>query len=276
MRKRALPQADTNENTGMTNQALPPGYQLLNYRIDKQISRGGFSIVYRANDEQGNVVAIKEYLPASLVLRTEGDIVRASSAENLTSFRYGMKCFFEEGRALAKINHPNVVRVLNFFRANETVYMVMRYERGRTLQQQIQARQDHISERFLRRVFTHLLNGLREVHTHKLLHLDIKPANIYLRADGTAVLLDFGAARQTLTHLKTKLAPMYTPGSPRPSSIAIRTGWARGPTSTAWARACLPAWPRLRRSRRIRGSRKITWRRPGRSGRASIRMSCSM
>ncbi len=200
----------------MTNQALPPGYQLLNYRIDKQISRGGFSIVYRANDEQGNVVAIKEYLPAALVLRTEGDIVRASSVENVTSFRYGMKCFFEEGRALAKINHPNVVRVLNFFRANETVYMVMRYERGRTLQQQIQARQDHISERFLRRVFTHLLNGLREVHTHKLLHLDIKPANIYLRADGTAVLLDFGAARQTLTHLKAKLAPMYTPGFAAP------------------------------------------------------------
>ena len=112
---------------GITNQALPSGYQLLNYRIDRQISRGGFSIVYRAFDDGGGPVAIKEYLPSSLVLRTEGDIVRASTAENLTSFRYGMKCFFEEGRALAKINHPNVVRVLNFFRANETVYMVMRY-----------------------------------------------------------------------------------------------------------------------------------------------------
>ena len=177
----------------------PADYRLLNYRIDRQISRGGFSIVYRAYDETATPVAIKEYLPASLVLRTEGDIVRASSAENLTSFRYGMKCFFEEGRALAKINHPNVVRVLNFFRANETVYMVMRYERGRTLQQQIQLRQDQMSERLVRQVFMQLLNGLREVHTHKLLHLDIKPANIYLRTDGSPVLLDFGAARQTLT-----------------------------------------------------------------------------
>ncbi len=55
-----------------------------------------------------------------------------------------------------------------------------------------------MSERLVRHVFMHLLNGLREVHTHKLLHLDIKPANIYLRTDGTPVLLDFGAARQTL------------------------------------------------------------------------------
>src|SRR3954449_12569992 len=92
----------------VTNQALPGDYQLLNYRIDRQISRGGFSIVYRAYDETAAAVAIKEYLPASLVLRTAGDIVRASSADNLTSFRYGMKCFFEEGPALAKINHPNV------------------------------------------------------------------------------------------------------------------------------------------------------------------------
>jgi serine/threonine protein kinase len=163
----------------VTNQALSGGYQLLNYRIDRQISRGGFSIVYRAFDETGVPVAIKEYLPSSLVLRTDGDIVRATSAENMASFRYGMKCFFEEGRALAKINHPNVVRVLNFFRANETVYMVMRYERGRTLQQQIQMRQDQMSERLVRHVFMHLLNGLREVHTHKLLHLDIKPADVH-------------------------------------------------------------------------------------------------
>src|SRR5947209_19516334 len=159
----------------VTNQALPGGYQLLNYRIDRQISRGGFSIVYRAFDDGGAPVAIKEYLPSSLVLRTEGDIVRASTAENLTSFRYGMKCFFEEGRALAKINHPNVVRVLNFFRANETVYMVMRYERARPLQQQIKIRQDPISDRLVRQGSMQRLNGWLKVHTPNLLPPDFTP-----------------------------------------------------------------------------------------------------
>jgi tRNA A-37 threonylcarbamoyl transferase component Bud32 len=110
--------------------------------------------------------------------------------EFLPAFRYGMKCFFEEGRALAGLNHPNVVRVLNFFRANETVYMVMRYERGRTLQEYITRRRGEIRESFIRYVFTRLLNGLREVHAHKLLHLDLKPSNIYLRNNGLA-----GAAR---------------------------------------------------------------------------------
>ena len=182
------------------NVPLPKGYRLQNYRIDKQLSRGGFSLVYRAYDEHNKFVAIKEYLPSALALRKDGYSVHAISEDNQAVFRYGMRCFFEEGRALARIVHPNVVRVLNFFRANDTVYMVMQYERGRTLQEQIQSHKPTIHESFIRHIFGHLLNGLREVHTHKLLHLDIKPANIYLRAtDGSPVLLDFGAARQTLT-----------------------------------------------------------------------------
>lgn len=204
------------------NQALPDGYQLQNYRISKQLSGGGFSLVYLAHDEHGVPVAIKEYLPNSLALRQDGSIVAAVSPENLTTFRYGMKCFFEEGRALAKISHPNVVRVMNFFRANDTVYMVMQYERGKTLQEHIQANKSNVKEGFIRRVFAELMNGLREVHTHKILHLDIKPSNIYIRMDGSPVLIDFGAARQTLTGDKSKLSPMYTPGFAAPEQYKNR------------------------------------------------------
>ena len=198
------------------NVPLPPGYQLDEYRIERQLSLGGFSIVYLAFDKEETPVAIKEYLPNSLALRSEGDALPSIAEENVATFRYGMKCFFEEGRALAKISHPNVVRVQNFFRANETVYMVMHYERGRTLQEHIQKHKGEIRESFIRAIFARLLNGLREVHTHKLLHLDIKPSNIYLRNDGTPVLIDFGAARQTLSLDAPMLKPMYTPGFAAP------------------------------------------------------------
>jgi len=204
------------------NCALPSGFQLDRYRIERQLSLGGFSIVYLAYDTDGTPVAIKEYLPNSLALRKAGQIEPQVPDDNLPAFRYGMKCFFEEGRSLARLMHPNVVRVLNFFRANGTVYMVMQFERGRTLHDYIQRHRGQVSERFIRSVFVRMLNGLREVHAHKLLHLDIKPSNIYLRADGTPVLLDFGAARQTLVQEQAMLKPMYTPGFASPEHYADR------------------------------------------------------
>ncbi|MEI6737324.1 MAG: serine/threonine-protein kinase [Pseudomonadota bacterium] len=195
-----------------SNQPLPEGYQLQNYTIEKVLSSGGFSIVYLAHDENNTPYAIKEYLPAALVIRTDGASVAINSDENLSVFRHGLKCFFEEGRSLALISHPNIIGVENFFRANETVYMVMQYVRGRTLQFHIQRHRHEFSEAFIRRMFTHLLNGLREVHANKLLHLDIKPANIYITMEGKPVMLDFGAARQSLTSDAPKLRPMYTAG----------------------------------------------------------------
>jgi serine/threonine protein kinase len=210
------------------NAPLPDGLEIAGYRIVKKIASGGFSIVYLAYDEDGNAVAIKEYLPSSLALRQSGELVPAISAENLPVFRIGLKCFFEEGRALARISHPNVVSVVNFFRANDTVYMVMAYESGRSLQDHILRRRDKgerplVSERFIRKMFNQVMNGLREVHTHKLLHLDLKPANIYLRMDGTPILLDFGAARQTLKADMPKLYPMYTPGF-APPELHVKNG----------------------------------------------------
>jgi serine/threonine protein kinase len=155
-------------------------------------------------------------------------------------FRIGLKCFFEEGRALARINHPNVVRIVNFFRANDTVYMVMAYESGQSLQEHIaRAREKNggkgsrLGEGFIRKTFDGVCRGLRETHANKLLHLDLKPANIYLRSDGSPILLDFGAARQAVGLDAPMLAPMYTPGF-APPDLYIK-GLALGPWSDIYS-----------------------------------------
>ena len=80
------------------NAPLPDGLEIAGYRIVKKIASGGFSIVYLASDEDGNAVAIKEYLPSSLALRQTGELVPAISAENFPVYRIGLKCFFEEGK----------------------------------------------------------------------------------------------------------------------------------------------------------------------------------
>lgn len=103
--------------------------------------------------------------------------------------------------------------------------MVMAYESGHTLQDHIgrqRAKGGKIGEAFIRQVFTQVLKGLREVHANQLLHLDLKPANIYLRTDGTPMLLDFGAARQTLGSEALTLTPMYTPGFAAPE-LTVKT-----------------------------------------------------
>lgn len=212
------------------NRPLPPGFQLEDYRIERQLSMGGFSMVYLAHDRAGTPVAIKEYLPARLARRAGDSPISVVDEENRAAFNQGLKAFFEEGRILAHIDHPNVVKVLNFFRANQTAYMVMRYETGHNLQEIIrkfQERGELIKEEHLRNLFVPLLSGLREVHKQKLLHLDIKPANIYLRNNGQPVLIDFGASRHGLGGDGQAHGTVYTPGFAAPEQEG--SGQALGP-----------------------------------------------
>ena len=243
-----------------TSNPLPEGYQLRGYVIEKTLSSGGFSIVYLARDGDERPVAIKEYLPANLAMRAEEERVVAISMDHLAGFRHGMKCFFEEGRALATINHPNVVRVENFFRANDTVYMVMQYMRGRTLQHHIKSHRKRFGETFMRRTFSSLLNGLREVHLRKLLHLDIKPANIYVTLRGLPVLLDFGAARNALHNDGPILKPMYTQGYAAPEQYRGLQGlgpWTDVYSIGATMYACLSANPPPAADARLKDDRHV-------------------
>ncbi len=201
---------------------LPLPMTIGTYRFMSLISRGGFSLVYLAQSAKtGEAVAIKEYLPSLLAQRRLGELVPSVAADCAQLFDVGMKCFFEEARTLASIEHHNIVRVLDLFRANETVYMVMRYESGRSLEEHVRRNRSHgqidvMSEGFIRRVFEQVMTGLEEVHGQGVLHLDIKPANIYLQMSGMPVLLDFGAARETLQRDLKHSYPMYTPGFAAP------------------------------------------------------------
>lgn len=176
--------------------ALARGCLLNGYRIEKSLGGGGFSLVYLATDTNSNeLVAIKEYLPGTLAHRLPGGRVEPLSDDVTVTFRQGIKRFFDEASALARLRHPNIVYVTDVFRANNTVYLVMRYEQGKDLRWYIKRHGGRLSEKFIRTVFPALLLGLKELHDHDLLHLDIKPANIFLRSGASPLLLDFGAAQ---------------------------------------------------------------------------------
>lgn len=200
---------------------LFPGTVVGGYRIVRKIASGGFGQVYLAVSPSGQDVAVKEYLPASLASREHGNAPVVVPRDKRVLYRMGLRSFFEEGRALAQIAHPSVVNVLNFFLENDTVYLVMDYLQGASLQQFIvtSAGLKHAKifrESTIRSLFDEILRGLRVVHQKELLHLDIKPANIFVTDDDRAVLIDFGAARVVLRKGGKFSQPMFTPGFSAP------------------------------------------------------------
>lgn len=230
---------------------LPPGTLIGGYRVIRRVAAGGFGVVYLAAQADGQQVAIKEYLPTSLVTREPGLLLPQVSPEKLSLYRLGLKSFFEEGRALAQISHPSVVSVLNFFRENETVYMVTNFLEGASLQDYIVVARDLrqakvFRESTIRSLFDEVLRGLRIVHQHKMLHLDIKPANIFITDDNKAVLIDFGAAREVLSKEGNFIRPMYTPGFAAPEMY--RRDTTMGPWTDIYAIgacmfACMHGYP---------------------------------
>ena len=225
---------------------LPEGVDIGGYRILQVLSSGGFSIVYLAYSEQsGECVAIKEYMPANRALRRPGELVPYIGAEHLGPYKYGLAAFFEEARILAAINHPNIVQVLELGRANETIYMVMQFIDGTSLEKYILRRRVKgriavLPEDFIVGVFARVLDGLQEVHGRKLLHLDLKPTNIFLQPDGVPTLIDFGAARRTVGRDSASVIPMFTPGFAAPEAYE-RDGAVGAWTDVYGIGACLLA-----------------------------------
>jgi len=192
--------------------ALVAGYRLHWYAIDRVLGQGGFGVTYLAHDTNlGQRVAIKEYLPLGFAVRELDDSVHPVSGAHGDDFRWGLDRFVSEARTLARFDHPAIVRVLAVFEENNTAYMVMRYEEGTTLQERLRGRAT-LAEDALARLLAPLLDGLEAVHDAGFIHRDVKPGNVFVRAGGSPVLIDFGSARQALGAETRTLTSLISPG----------------------------------------------------------------
>src|SRR3990170_5114990 len=195
----------------MATNPLPAGYALQEYRIEKVLGVGGFGLTYLALDGNLNLkVALKEYLPDDIATRGADQSIGPLSPASVETFGWGKQRFLDESRTVASFRHPNIVRVMRFFEANGTAYMVMEFVEGAALMDWIKTRRP-LPEAQLAGLIAPLLDGLEVVHKAGFLHRDIKPGNIYVRDDGTPVLIDFGSARQQSSDLTVVVSQGYAP-----------------------------------------------------------------
>jgi serine/threonine protein kinase len=193
-------------------QALTPGTQLGDYRLDTVIGHGGFGITYRAFDTQlAKFVAIKEYLPIEFAVRGADGTVVPRGARFAEDFAWGRERFLDEARALARFRHPHIVPVLRYFEANGTAYTVMEFEDGKSVGELLRQPAGRLPIDDVQRLADGLVGGLSAVHAQGFLHRDIKPSNIIIRRDGVPVLIDFGAARQAMGERTRTLTGVLTP-----------------------------------------------------------------
>ena len=192
--------------------ALPPGYRIEEYELVRVLGSGGFGITYLGYDHHlDKAVAIKEYLPNDLAVRTDNNSVLPKSTQDRDDYEWGLARFLNEAQTLARFDHRHIIKIHRFFRAHGTGYSVMEYAEGETLSEMLQ-RKGTLTEAELKAILLPILDGLEAVHEADFLHRDIKPSNIVIRDDGSPVLIDFGSARQAVAGKSRSVTAIVTPG----------------------------------------------------------------
>ena len=145
-------------------QALAKGTRILWYEIERVLGQGGFGITYLARDTNlDQLVALKEYLPTEIASRAEDGEAEPRSRDDEEPYRRSLQRFLFEARTLSRFDHPNIVRVSSVFEANNTAYMVMRYEQGEVLHDILEYRRT-IPEAELLSIVLPILDGLSRIH----------------------------------------------------------------------------------------------------------------
>ena len=219
--------------------ALPPGTRLGEFELRGLIGVGGFGMVYRAFDHiLQRTVAIKEYLPGAMASRRDGQIVVRAPADH-EAYAAGLAAFVNEARLLARFDHPSLVKVLRFWEADGTAYMVMPLYKGVTLKQARGMIDEPPTEAWLRKVMWSVLQVLKLLHEQYFIHRDISPDNVFLQDIGPPILLDLGSARMAISEherrhtavLKVNYAPI--------EQYAQSEGIAEGPWTDIYSLAAV-------------------------------------
>ena len=209
--------------------ALPRSTRLAEFELRRVLGIGGFGIVYLAVDHAlEREVAVKEYMPSSLVGRSGPLQVSLLSPANAEPFSLGLRSFVNEARLLARFDHPSLVKVHRYWEANGTAYMAMPYYTGSNLHAARRRMTQPPDETWLRNILDPLLGAIERLHGEGVYHRDISPDNVILQPDGRPVLLDFGAARRVLGDksmaLTAILKPAYAPIEQYAEAGAVKQG----------------------------------------------------
>ena len=209
---------------------------IVRYVIQEVLGQGGFGITYLGIDKlYGNKVAIKEYYPQKIAMRKAQyeDVVTVTSIEEKNNYDKGKKRFLDEAQVMARFNkNEGIVKILDFFEANNTAYIVMEYLEGITLKQYL-GKYGVLQFRNLIEMMLPLLEALIEIHSQGLIHRDISPDNIMVQHNGKLKLMDFGAARDYTESGNKSLTVILKPGYAPPEQY--QTHGVQGPWTDIYA-----------------------------------------
>lgn len=211
--------------------ALANGTELVgDYRIRRVLGAGGFGITYLADEiSLSRLVTIKEYFPSDFAARKGDQEAAPRSQDCAGDYKWGLDRFIEEAQTLARFEHPNIVRVFRYFRANNTGYMVLQWEEGKSLKNWLKDLGRAPRQAELDQIVAPLLDALELIHKRDFLHRDIAPDNIIIRTDKSPVLIDFGSARgEIASHSRTVSAlvkPGYSPYEQYATTTSQQGAW---------------------------------------------------
>jgi len=224
------------EAAGKYPNALSEGTLLKKkYMLGRVMGQGGFGITYAALDMQSNTrVAIKEYLPSAFASRNVKGMVTAHSVQVEGNFEHGKESFLEEANALVELKEsPYVVNIHDFFEENGTAYFVMEYVQGTNLKSYVKMMGGNLGEEAANNILLPIMEALEYVHSKGLVHRDIAPDNIIVTSDGSAKLIDFGAARYSTGEMSLSLDVILKHGY-APKEQYVRKG-RQGPFTDVYA-----------------------------------------